>query len=90
MAETPELTWSAQYQLSSIRSQGLPGDKILLPPSALEALLSASANLAAETARRDLPAYDPYNSSTYSAYRRAESEYQDHRHQLPHPLTFRL
>ncbi|KAI7362305.1 ubiquitin fusion degradation protein [Hortaea werneckii] len=90
MAETPELTWSAQYQLSSIRSQGLPGDKILLPPSALEALLSASANLAAETARRNLPAYDPYNSSTYSAYRRAESEYQDHRHQLPHPLTFRL
>ncbi|KAI7182616.1 ubiquitin fusion degradation protein [Hortaea werneckii] len=90
MAKTPELTWSAQYQLSSSRSQGLPGDKILLPPSALEALLSASANLAAETARRDLPAYDPYNSSTYSAYRRAESEYQDHRHQLPHPLTFRL
>ncbi|KAI7153882.1 ubiquitin fusion degradation protein [Hortaea werneckii] len=90
MAETPELTWSAQYQLSSSRSQALPGDKILLPPSALEALLSASANLAAETARRDLPAYDPYNSSTYSAYRRAESEYQDHRHQLPHPLTFRL
>ncbi|TKA28421.1 hypothetical protein B0A50_03888 [Salinomyces thailandicus] len=85
-----EIQWSAQYQVSAARSQGLPGDKILLPASALEALLSASANLAAETARRELPTYDPYNSSTYSAYRRAESEYQDQRHQLPYPLTFRL
>lgn len=90
MADSPQLKWSAQFAVSSTRSQGLPGDKILLPPSALEALLSASANLAAETARRDLPAYDPYNSSTYSAYKQAESQYQDQKQQLPYPLTFRL
>ncbi|KAM3421677.1 hypothetical protein BST61_g2062 [Cercospora zeina] len=63
---------------------------ILLPPSALEQLLSASSNAAAENARRDLPQYDPYNSSTYSAYRQAESQYQDQRQQLPYPLMFRL
>ncbi|KAK5137531.1 hypothetical protein LTR08_008511 [Meristemomyces frigidus] len=92
MAESPQptLTWSAQFSVSSTRSEGLPGDKILLPPSALEALLSASSNLAAETARSELPAYDPYNSATYSAYRKAESQYQDQRQQLPYPLTFRL
>ncbi|KAK4542128.1 hypothetical protein LTR36_006975 [Oleoguttula mirabilis] len=92
MTESSQLSlkWSAQLSVTSTRSQGLPGDKILLPPSALEALLSASSNLAAETARQDLPSYDPYNSSTYSAYRQAESQYQDQRQQLPHPLTFRL
>ncbi|KAF7195420.1 Ubiquitin fusion degradation protein 1 [Pseudocercospora fuligena] len=91
MTETPQLKWSAQYTVTApSRSHPLPGDKILLPPSALEALLSASSNLAAETARRDLPQYDPYNSATYSAYRQAESQYQDQKQQLPYPLTFRL
>jgi len=92
MTESPQpsLKWSAQFTVPPTRSQGLPGDKILLPPSALEALLSASSNAAAESARRDLPAYDPYNSASYSAYRQAESQYQDQRQQLPHPLTFRL
>ncbi|KXS93968.1 hypothetical protein AC578_1 [Pseudocercospora eumusae] len=91
MTETPQLKWSAQYTVAAPSiSHPLPGDKILLPPSALEALLSASSNLAAETARRDLPQYDPYNSATYSAYRQAESQYQDQKQQLPYPLTFRL
>jgi len=94
MAEStkaPQLQWSAQFTVvESLRSKQLPGDKILLPPSALEALLSASANAAAESSRRDLPSYDPYNSATFSAYRQAESQYQDQRQQLPYPLTFRL
>lgn len=92
MNESPEPTfhWSAQFFVSSRRSQGLPGDKILLPATALEQLLSASSNLAAETVRQHLPAYDPYNSATYSAYRQAESQYQDQKQQLPYPLTFRL
>lgn len=85
------MRWSAQFTVTdNNRSRQLPGDKILLPQSALENLLSASANAAAESSRRDLPAYDPYNSATYSAYRQAESQYQDQRHQLPYPLTFRL
>ncbi|GAB7363027.1 hypothetical protein MBLNU230_g3320t1 [Neophaeotheca triangularis] len=90
-AEPPSLKWSAQFTIPpSPRSRTLPGDKILLPPTALEQLLSASANVAAEKARSDLPQYDPYNSATYSAYRQAESQYEDQRHQLPYPLTFRL
>ncbi|KAL1583066.1 hypothetical protein WHR41_08297 [Cladosporium halotolerans] len=92
MTDTESLMrWSAQYNVTSNpRSKQLPGDKILLPPSALEALLSASANAAAESSRRDLPAYDPFNSASYSAYRQAEAQYEDRRHQLPYPLTFRL
>lgn len=85
----PSLTWSAQFAVSGSGTV-LSGDKILLPPSALEQLLSASSSHAAEKTRRDLPAYDPYNSSTFSAYRQAESQYQDQRQQLPYPLTFRL
>lgn len=90
-AVPPSLKWTAQYTVSApSNTQQLTGDKILLPPSALEALLSASSNAAADSARRDLPAYDPYNSATYSAYRQAESQYQDQRQQLPYPLMFRL
>lgn len=91
MAESPPspLKWSAQFAVASSRTK-LSGDKILLPPSALEQLLSASTAHVAEQTRRDLPTYDPYNSSVYSAYRQAESQYQDQRQQLPHPLTFRL
>lgn len=72
------------------RGQALPGDKITLPPSALEQLLSASSNLAAQNVRQSLPTYDRFNSATYSAYLQAESQYQDQRQQLPYPLTFRL
>ena len=91
-ADSPlQMRWSAQFTVTDNgRSRQLPGDKILLPQSALENLLSASAHAAAESSRRDLPTYDPYNSATYSAYRQAESRYQDEQHQLPYPLTFRL
>lgn len=88
VSKTPRLKWSAQ--LSAHTRDDLPGDKIILPPSALEALLEATSDLARENSRRDLPAYDPYNSSTFAAFQRAESEYQDNRRQLPQPLTFRL
>lgn len=91
MADSPPaLRWTSQFTVASKPPTTLTGDKILLPPSALEQLLSASSAHSAEVARRDLPAYDPYNSSTFSAYRQAESQYQDQRQQLPHPLTFRL
>lgn len=87
----PALKWTSQYTATAPSiTHPLSGDKILLPPSALEQLLSASSNAAAESARRDLPQYDPYNSATFSAYRQAESQYQDQRQQLPYPLTFRL
>ena len=93
MTESPtaSMKWSAQFAISpSSRKNALPGDKINLPPSALEQLLEASSTAAREFSRRDLPAYDPFNSSTFSAYKRAEAEYEDARQQLPYPLTFRL
>ena len=93
MTASPQvsLNWSGQFAIaSSQRSHTLPGDKINLPPSALEQLLSASSNQARENLHRDLPAYDPYNSSTFSAYKQAEAQYEDQRQQLPYPLTFRL
>ncbi|SMY20770.1 unnamed protein product [Zymoseptoria tritici ST99CH_1A5] len=87
----PSLTWSTQLALTpSSLTPPLPGDKILLPPSALEALLSAASNLSADIVRRDLPAFDPYNSSSYSTYRAAEAQFQDQKQSLPYPLTFRL
>ena len=87
----PSLKWSAQFAISaSSRKNALPGDKINLPASALEQLLAASSNATRESLKQDLPAYDPFNSSTFSAYKRAEAEYEDARQQLPYPLIFRL
>ena len=92
MAEPkPELRWGGSLAVViNERSRQLPGDKILLPHEALQELLTASANAAAQSSRRDLPTYDPLNSASYRAYRQAEDQYLDQRHQLPHPLTFRL
>lgn len=86
-----ELRWGGSLAVAiTERSKRLPGDKILLPHEALQELLTASANAAATSSRRDLPDYDPLNSASYRAYRQAEDQYLDQRHQLPHPLTFRL
>jgi hypothetical protein len=92
MAESKhELRWGGSLDVViNERSRQLPGDKILLPHKALQELLTASANAAATSSRRDLPDYDPLNSASYRAYRQAEDQYLDQRHQLPHPLTFRL
>ena len=88
---TPGLKWSAQFSIATTpNGKTLSGDKITLPASALEQLLAASSDLAAQNARENLPSYDPFNSATYSAMMQAESRYQDQRQQLPYPLTFRL
>jgi hypothetical protein len=90
----PELRWGGSLALViNERSRQLPGDKILLPHTALQELLTASANAAArdrDSHRGDLPSFDPLNTASYRAYREAEDQYIDQRHQLPHPLTFRL
>jgi len=89
-ADQIQLQWSAQFAVSSsTRSTGLPGDKIILPPSALEQLLSASNNLVASQ-DDSIPHFDPFNSSAFANHRRTESQYLDRQQQLPQPLTFRL
>lgn len=90
-AEPAELKWSAQYTLAQpSRNTTLPGDKILLPPSALEQLLSAAPLVAVDADRPHITAFDPFNPYTFNAERQARAQFQDRHQQLPHPLTFRL
>lgn len=94
--ETPDklkLEWSSQFTLSSpATSSPLPGDKILLPQSALEQLLAAapSSKISVPSSHPYPPDFDPYNPSSFAAERHARSQAQVERQQLPHPLTFRL
>jgi hypothetical protein len=87
--EVAELQWSAQYTLSP-RNTLLPGDKILLPPSALEQLLAAAPIVTIDSDRPHITAFDPFNPYTFNAERQARAHAQDRHQQLPHPLTFRL
>ncbi|RAR05299.1 ubiquitin fusion degradation protein [Stemphylium lycopersici] len=85
-----ELKWSAQYTLANATRNALPGDKVLLPPSALEQLLAAAPVVHVDANRPHITAFDPFNPYTFSAERQARSQAQDRFQQLPHPLTFRL
>lgn len=94
------LKWSSQLILSAPAhtSRSLPGDKILLPPSALEQLLSAAPAVQINNSQSDLQQYtstfDPFNPYTFAAESRARSYTSSgggaQQPQLPHPLTFRL
>ena len=90
-SQTPQdLKWSAQYSLSL--KKNLQGDKIILPPSALEALLSAATTIVPV----DGPSqgfsgtFDPFNPHSYAAERQLRSQISERQQNLPHPLTFRL
>jgi Ubiquitin fusion degradation protein UFD1/Amino-terminal Zinc-binding domain of ubiquitin ligase E3A len=95
------LRWSSQLTVTSpLRTPKLPGDKILLPPSALEQLLAAAPVVTVEGASHrpnhaHTSTFDPFNPYTFAAETRARafdpSTTADIRQpQLPHPLTFRL
>jgi len=88
----PELKWSAQYELTHAGAtrSALPGDKLLLPPSALEQLLAAAPVVHVDANRPHLTAFDPFNPYTFNDERHARAQTQDRFQQLPHPLTFRL
>ncbi|MCJ1290336.1 hypothetical protein MMC34_001872 [Xylographa carneopallida] len=95
MSATPvqPLRWSTQLKLSlSTSTQKLQGDKIILPPSALEQLLAA----ATVTVPSDSPSnvhtdtFDPFNPHSYVAERQARLQPYEIRQQLPQPLTFRI
>ena len=90
-AEPAELKWSAQFDLAhNTRSTQLPGDKILLPPSALEQLLAAAPVVTFDSDRPHITSFDPFNPYTHAAERQARAQFQDRHQKLPHPLTFRL
>ncbi|KAG8626880.1 hypothetical protein KVT40_005825 [Elsinoe batatas] len=88
-AEATPLQWTAQYHALPLESSTkLSGDKIILPPSALEQLLSASASAAASSTE-PAPTYDPWNRRAYNSYLQ-NAQAQQQQQQLPQPLTFRL
>ncbi|KAI4847731.1 ubiquitin fusion degradation protein [Aureobasidium sp. EXF-8845] len=81
-----ELQWSGQFTASA--ASNLAGDKIVLPQSALEQLLSAASTAAAATeqASNDFHSYSSY----YAGSSRSSHRPEEPKNQLPHPLTFRL
>lgn len=86
------LLWSSQFSvLPATEAPLLRGDKIILPPSALEQLLSASTVMVPQAVLgQQTPNFDPYNPHTFEAERRARAEAVERQQQLPHPLIFRL
>lgn len=91
MAENT-LNWSAQLAVAPLqRAPRLPGDKITLPPSALEQLLAAAPLQAvSSTPRVHTTNFDPFNPHTFAAESRARQHIEERQQQLPHPLTFRI
>jgi hypothetical protein len=91
--ETVSLNWTALFRAahpSRAAAKDLQGDKILLPQSALEQLLSASTAAASSTAPHAFTAFDRFNPYSFSETRRGESQYRDTYQKLPHPLMFQL
>lgn len=66
------------------------GDKIILPPSALEQLLSAATMTVSNTSQPATASFNPYNPYTFAAERQAREQLVERQQDLPHPLTFRL
>lgn len=85
------LKWSASFAVAPpSRTPRLPGDKILLPQSALEQLIAAAPVKVTEASRPLTNNFDPFNPYTYAAERAARQQYEERQPELPHPLTFRL
>ena len=89
--ERPPLKWSTQYNvLPPEATPPLRGDKIILPPSALEQLLSAATVTINSTSQPATASFDPYNPYSFAAERHAREQLVEQQQNLPHPLTFRL
>ena len=85
------LQWSRQLDtLPTTSTPPLRGDKIILPPSALEQLLSAATITVTSTVQPQTSAFDPFNPYSYAAERHAREQLVERQQQLPHPLIFRL
>lgn len=85
------LKWSSQFSvLPAAETPVLKGDKIILPPSALEQLLTAATTIVTSKAGLVENDFDPYNPYSVAAERQARADIVERQHTLPHPLTFRL
>ena len=94
MDDTEPLKWSARFSVRAFspKASRLYGDKIILPPSALEALLAVApvVSLPTGNSRNFTSSFDPFNPYTYNAEQDARAQLADRQQQLPHPLTFRV
>ena len=90
--ERKPLKWSTQLDIlpESATPSSLKGDRIILPPSALEQLLSAATVIVTNEVQPQTSAFDPYNPYSFAAERRARDQLIERQQNLPHPLTFRL
>ena len=85
------LKWSSQFSiLPASRTPALRGDKIILPPKALEELLSAATKTVQVEAQGHPEDFDLYNPYSVAAQRRIREGTFERQQNLPHPLTFRL
>ncbi|MCJ1270264.1 hypothetical protein MMC22_010160 [Lobaria immixta] len=90
-SDPPALVWSSQCSvLPASSTRFLKGDKIILPPSALEQLLSAATVTVSQAGPPQTSNFDPYNPYSFAAERQARAATIERQQQLPHPLTFRL
>ncbi|KAF6221835.1 hypothetical protein HO133_001803 [Letharia lupina] len=89
--DRPPLKWSTQFDvLPPEATPPLRGDKIILPPSALEQLLSAATVTVSNISQPATANFDPYNPYSFAAERHAREQMVEQQQNLPHPLTFRL
>ncbi|KAL8750192.1 MAG: hypothetical protein Q9184_006509, partial [Pyrenodesmia sp. 2 TL-2023] len=85
------IKWSSQLSvLPATATPPLRGDKIILPPSALEQLLSAATVTVESVSQPQTASFDSFNPYSYQAEQRAREQLFESRQELPHPLTFRL
>ncbi|MDI1486043.1 MAG: hypothetical protein OHK93_004232 [Ramalina farinacea] len=86
------LKWSTQLSIlpQDATPSTLKGDRIILPPSALEQLLSAATSIVSTEVQPQTTSFDPYNPYSFAAERQARENLVERQQHLPHPLTFRL
>lgn len=89
--DTKPLEWTGHFRVAPQNTAlSLPGDKILLPASALEQLLAAAPVINSDAPPSVNNAFDPYNPYSYAQERHARAQNSFQQQNLPQPLTFRL
>lgn len=85
------LQWSKQLDiLPRSATPSLRGDKIILPPAALEQLLAAATVTVDNTDGPQPSAFDPFNPQSFATETFARRQRIEQQQVLPNPLTFKL
>ncbi|KAL8945806.1 MAG: hypothetical protein Q9222_007705, partial [Ikaeria aurantiellina] len=85
------IIWSSQLSvLPAVKTSSLRGDKITLPPTVLEQLLSSATVTVPSAHQPQTSTFDSFNPYSYAAEQSARTQLFERQQELPHPLTFRL